>query len=157
MKVKELVVNALFIAIVFVATRYISVTNGIGYFHAGDGIIMAIAIVYGTRSGIIAGAIGMGLSDALSPYIVYTIPTIIVKTLMVLVLVFIYKKLLKEKHQYIATSIAGLVGVVGYFIFEFFYYGYATAAPMVIPNLLQASVVASAIALVLVPLLKRVK
>lgn len=158
MKVKELVLNALFIALVFVATRFIAITTPYGYFHAGDGIFFAIAIVFGLKSGVLAAGIGMGLSDFFSPYIVYTVPTLIIKSVMVIIIVVLVKKINNEKLNIIPMVLAGLVGVLGYFTFEFFYYNdLAAALSMVVPNILQSCVVAPLLATVLVPLLKRIK
>lgn len=158
MKVKELVLNALFIAIVFVSTRFLSFGVNVGTFHAGDGVIFAIAVVYGMRSGIIAGALGMGISDLISgAYAIYTVPTIIIKTVMVIVLIVMFKKLLREKFVFVATAFAGLVGAFGYFVFEFFYYDFSIAYSMIVPNILQASVVGTILAMILIPLLDRIK
>jgi len=154
---KDLTLNALLIALVFIATRYINISLPYGYFHAGDGFIYAIALTFGYKRGIVSGALGMGLADALSPYAMYTIPTIIIKALMVIVLVKLANKIKGDKISIIGMVIAGLVGTLGYFTFEYFYYGVEVATPMVVPNILQASVVATLLGSLLTPVFKRIE
>ena len=65
-----LVINALFIALTLVATMFINIRlpimgNG-GLIHLGNIPLFLAAIIYGRKTGAIAGAFGMGLFDLIS-------------------------------------------------------------------------------------------
>src|SRR6476620_7606029 len=69
-KTKALVLNALFIALTLVATMFINIKlpimgNG-GLIHLGNVPLFIAALVYGKKTGAIAGAFGMGLFDIIS-------------------------------------------------------------------------------------------
>lgn len=66
----DLVVTAMLIALVFVATLLLNIklpitANG-GLVHLGTGMLFVIAIVFGPKKGAIAAAVGMGLFDLFS-------------------------------------------------------------------------------------------
>ena len=66
-KTKALVINALFIALTLVATMFINIKlpimgNG-GLVHLGNVPLFIAALVYGKKTGAIAGAFGMAFFD----------------------------------------------------------------------------------------------
>ena len=75
-KTYDLVLTGIFAALIFVvtyATQFPFPTMGIGpkiLVHLGDAALYLSVIMIGTRRGTIASAIGMGLFDILSPYII---------------------------------------------------------------------------------------
>ena len=66
----HLVLSAMFITLVFVATLFLNIklpiaANG-GLVHLGSAMLFIIAILFGPKKGAIAGAFGMGLFDLVS-------------------------------------------------------------------------------------------
>lgn len=78
---KELTLYGLFIALVYVATRFINIpgpTPG-GLFHLGNVMFFTIAIVFGKKAGAVSGGIGMALFDITSSYFVWAPFTLIIR------------------------------------------------------------------------------
>ena len=50
-------------ALVFVGTYFFKIPSAFGYTHLGDCMIILTVCLFGTRRGVLAGAIGAGLSD----------------------------------------------------------------------------------------------
>lgn len=137
LSVKKLTMAGVMAALVFVMTYIPKVPVPItgGYVHLGDGAIFLATLLLGPL-GIPAAAIGSGLSDILGGYMVYAIPTIVIKGLVAL----IAWKFWKEGswlRAVIAFVAAELVMVVGYFAFESVMYGTAAAWGAVGPNCIQ--------------------
>lgn len=137
LSVKKLTMAGVMAALVFVMTYIPKVPVPItgGYVHLGDGSIFLATLLLGPL-GIPAAAIGSGLSDILGGYMVYAIPTIVIKGLVAL----IAWKFWKEGswlRAVIAFVAAELVMVAGYFAFESVMYGTAAAWSAVGPNCIQ--------------------
>lgn len=119
----NLVLGALFIALVFVVTKFLQIPNGIsgGFVSLGDTFIYIAASILPTPFAIAAG-FGAALSDATSASsIIYVLPDIIIKTL--IVLFFTYKNTnIINKRNVIALVLAGLTGLIGYFITDVILY-----------------------------------
>lgn len=82
-KTKQIVINALMIALVFVGTFSIRIPIPLteGYIHGGDSMIFLAAILFGWKTGAIAGGIGSALADLIG-YPHWVIPTLIIKSIM---------------------------------------------------------------------------
>ncbi len=118
-KMRLLTLSAVLCALVFVATAYlprIPVPNG-GYVHIGDAFIYLAAVLLPTPYACAVGAIGAGLADALTGYIIYVPGTVIIKALMALFFSSKSKKLVGTRN-FLATVPAGLVCVVGYYFYD---------------------------------------
>ena len=157
LSVKKLTMAGVMAALVFVMTYIPKVPVPItgGYVHLGDGAIFLATLLLGPL-GIPAAAIGSGLSDILGGYMVYAIPTIVIKGLVAL----IAWKFWKEGswlRAVIAFVAAELVMVAGYFAFESVMYGTAAAWSAVGPNCIQgvAGVALGLVCHALYPRLKR--
>lgn len=123
MKVKRLVMTAVFTALVFVTTAYIlhiPIPATGGYVHIGDAVIYLAAACLPLPYAIFTASVGAGLCDALfAP--VYVIPTIIIKA--ILVLFFTNKKdKIICKRNVIALVLAGVTGVLCYYAVDAFLY-----------------------------------
>ena len=75
-KTRAIVINALFIALTLVATMFINLRlpimgNG-GLIHLGNVPLFIAALVYGKKTGAIAGAFGMGLFDIISGWAIWS-------------------------------------------------------------------------------------
>ena len=67
---KELVIDAMLIALTYIFTAFVNLrlpiaANG-GLIHLGNVPLFLAAIIFGRRTGTLAGAFGMGLFDLLS-------------------------------------------------------------------------------------------
>ena len=81
----DLILTAMLIALVFVATLTLNIrlpiaANG-GLVHLGTGMLFIASILFGPKKGALAGAIGMGLFDLVSGWTLWAPFTIIARGL----------------------------------------------------------------------------
>lgn len=81
----DLILSAMLIALVFVATLTLNIklpikANG-GLVHLGTGMLFIASILFGPKKGAIAGAIGMGLFDVVSAWTLWAPITIVARGL----------------------------------------------------------------------------
>ena len=77
----KLALNALCIVLVFLSTRILQFPIPLGYAHLGNAVILLVAVYFGPVSGALAGGLGSALAD-LTSFPEWTLPTLLVKTLM---------------------------------------------------------------------------
>lgn len=156
-QIKNLVLAALMSALVLVATSFIKlpvpVTNG--YIHLGDGFILLGVAVLGPW-GVAAAALGSALADLMGGYVMYILPTALIKGAMALVALPFMKKSNNWLMAAAGCVLAELVMVAGYCLAETFMYGWAAAISAVGPNLVQAAG-GVAVAMVLMPVFNRLR
>ena len=157
--VQFLTVTAIFVALTYIFTAFINVrlpiaANG-GLIHLGNVPLFIGAIIFGKKTGAIAGGVGMGLFDLLSGWTLWAPFTFVIVALMG----FTVGKLTEdEKHQnfkwyVIAIAAACVIKVVGYYIAEVVIYGNPLAPVASIPgNLVQIGVAAVITLVVIAPL-----
>lgn len=162
--VKKIVLSAIFISLVFVAT-YIGVpwpfASG-GYMHLGTLVLLIIAITFGKEYGALAGGIGMGLFDLFSPYAMWAPGTFLVRMFMGYVVGMVAYDNKKEEQgtnliRNIVAIVAGAVIMIpGYYLYEAVFLTDFKAALGSIPgNLIQFTL--GAFSLVVVPIISRIK
>lgn len=142
---RGIILTGLVAALVFVATRSIQIPapGTFGYIHAGDSVIFLAPIILGWKRGAVAASIGAGLADLLSPYAVYTVPTLIIKAIMVFIIGVIIEKGLKEEAKITGRYIVGMIlagawMIFGYFVTEAIITGTIEAAvPTIAYNAIQ--------------------
>lgn len=145
--VKFLTITALFIALTYVFTAFVNVrlpiaANG-GLIHLGNVPFFLCAIIFGKKSGAIAGGVGMGLFDLLSGWTAWAPFTFVIVSLMG----FAVGAITEKHHGYgwnaLAMGVACIIKVVGYYIAEGIIYGNWLAPAASIPgNLVQIGVAA---------------
>jgi uncharacterized repeat protein (TIGR04002 family) len=117
-KVFKMVATAMFTAMIFVFTRFISVPVATGYVHFGDALVYLVASTLGGPWGFFAAAVGEALADITSGWLTYAPATLIVKALIALPFVLVNKK--SEKILTPLTALftipAGAITVGGYFV-----------------------------------------
>lgn len=157
--VQFLTVTAIFVALTYIFTAFINVrlpiaANG-GLIHLGNVPLFIGAIIFGKKTGAIAGGVGMGLFDLLSGWTLWAPFTFVIVALMG----FTVGKLTEdEKHQnfkwyVIAIAAACVIKVVGYYIAEVVIYGNPFSPAASIPgNLVQIGVAAVITLIVIAPL-----
>lgn len=145
---RDLTLYGLFIALVYVATRFINIpgpTPG-GLFHLGNVMAFTIAIVFGKKAGAISAAVGMALFDITSSYVVWAPFTFIIRLAMGYVIGSMAYKYQEGKikpiiFSFVGILIATVIMIVGYYIAEIILYG-SIYAPLqsVYGNLMQCVV-----------------
>ncbi len=116
--IKIIVFSGLFMALTVVMTAFIHVPVGNGYVHLGDSMIYLSSVLLPFPCGIIVGGIGGALSDLISGYAIYAIPTLIVKSINASCFYLLRARGEKmiSKRSIIALILSSIVTVVGYFI-----------------------------------------
>ena len=157
--VQFLTITAAFVALTYIFTAFINVklpiaANG-GLIHLGNVPLFIGAILFGKKTGAIAGGIGMGLFDLLSGWTLWAPFTLIIVGIMG----FTVGKLTEDpRHQnmkwyVIAIAVACVIKVVGYYIAEVILYHNLFAPVASIPgNLVQIGVAAVIVLVVITPL-----
>lgn len=136
-RVRKLVMSALFTALICVATMVIRIPSPTGgYVNAGDAVIILGAFLLGPVYGALAAGLGSALADILSGYVIYAIGTLIIKSLMGLCAAAIFKKL--TTAQLAAAAISGIAAetimILGYFLYSGVFLGFGLGAAADIPG-----------------------
>lgn len=157
--VKFLTITALSVALVYVFTAFINVRLPIaaagGLIHLGNVPLFIFAIIYGKKTGAIAGGVGMGLFDLLSGWTLWAPFTLVVVGLMGFAVGFITEKKQGYVWNVVAILVACAIKIVGYYIAEVVIYGNWAAPVASIPgNLVQIGVAAVIVLIVIEPLKK---
>ncbi|MCL2321168.1 MAG: ECF transporter S component [Oscillospiraceae bacterium] len=147
-KIVRLSLIGMFAAFIFVATMFIRIPAFTGYFNCGDGIILFSAMYLGYDA-IISASLGSALSDILSGYVIYAPATLIIKALMTFIAILLLHRIGKNRFgKIISFSIAEIIMVGGYFVYDSIIYSFAGALYNIGSNVLQA-IVAVILALIL--------
>lgn len=114
---------ALFAAMVYVTTTLIHLPVPMtgGYVHIGDAFIYLAAAMLPMPYAMAAGAVGAALADALGGYYLYVLPTLIIKALLVVPFSSRGANIISLRNV-IASVIASLIGIAGYFLTDWFLY-----------------------------------
>ncbi|WP_138205481.1 ECF transporter S component [Haloimpatiens lingqiaonensis] len=164
-KLKDMVISALLIALVFVATRFINIrlpiaVNG-GLIHLGNAMLFVAAIVFGGKKGAIAGAFGMGLFDLLSEWAIWAPATFIIRGVMGYIIGNMAnsndrngKKIL---WNLVGIILASIWMIVGYYVAEGILYGNWIAPATSIPGNITQLIIGAIIGIPLAAALKKTK
>ncbi|WP_236251329.1 ECF transporter S component [Peptoniphilus harei] len=122
-KVRDLVITSLFIALVYVFTWLVKIQlpfspNG-GLIHLGNVPFFLAAIFFDKRVGMTAGALGMGLFDLTSGWVLWSPMTVISALIMGYILNKMNYKNHNLKSLISSFILVALVKVVVYYIGEF--------------------------------------
>lgn len=159
-KTRAIIINALFIALTFVATMFINVRlpimgNG-GLIHLGNVPLFIAAIVYGKKTGAVAGAFGMGLFDLISGWAAWSPFTFVIVGIMGFTVGLISEKVPGNRVfvNSLAVACALIIKVVGYYFAEVILYGNWIQPFGSVPgNILQVAIAG----IIVVPLAERLK
>lgn len=129
-KIKLLILTGLFASIICLTTAYILHipigANG-GYVHIGDALIYIAATLLPRPYAMISAAIGAGMADLITGSVIWVIPTMIIKPLLVLFISSNSDKFINKKNI-ICTLIAGIIGMILYMVAEGIIFGNFLAA-----------------------------
>ncbi len=105
---KDIAIQGMMIALVFLGTFYFKIPTLFGYTHLGDCMLILAVGLLGTKKGAIAGAVGAGLADLIGGYTIWVVPTMAFKASWAIVMGFIAFNLLKNpKYSLWVGAIAG--------------------------------------------------
>lgn len=145
--VTDIAITGVCIALTLVATAFINIrlpiaANG-GLVHLGNVPLFLAAIIFGKKTGALAGAFGMGLFDLLSGWTLWAPFTFVVVGLMG----YTVGKITEHRKGFvwncIAVAAACLIKIAGYYIAEGIIYGNWITPVLSIPgNLVQIGVAA---------------
>ena len=140
-KINRIVIAALGMALVFLATYIIKIPNGIqGYFNLGDGFIVLFASLVSPFYAFLIGGLGSGLADIVGGYGIYFLPTLIIKGLEGFVVSYFVSTATSTTKRYTVYVLAGLWMVFGYFITDAYVnQSWLLSLTGVLPNLIQAA------------------
>ncbi len=141
---RTLTLNALSIALTAVATLTIRVPMPAtqGYINLGDAAIFTAALLFGPRTGGLAGGIGSALADLLGGYAHWAPFTLIIKGLEGILVGLLFRGSLRSGWGVAFAGLAALLGglwmITGYFLTETFLYGWQPALSALPGNGMQA-------------------
>lgn len=160
--IRSLTIIALFIAMTYVATWLINIRLPLvgqgGLIHLGNVPLFIGAMLFGKKTGMLAGSIGMGLFDLMSGWTAWAPFTFIIVGAMGFVVGwFGEKKPISNAtiNGIVSLVIALIIKVVGYYFAEVILYGnWIVPFGSVLGNVLQVGT-AAVVAIITVPLLKK--
>lgn len=161
-KTRELALDALFIAMTYVATWLLNIRlpfmGSGGLIHLGNVPLFVAAMLFGRRTGFLAGAFGMGLFDLLSGWTAWAPFTFIIVGAMGYTVGLISEKKVFKKNfanDVLCVIVAILIKIVGYYFAEVILYGNWIAPFGSVPgNIIQVGVAGIAV-LVFIPALRK--
>lgn len=119
--VRDITVTGAFIAMTLLFTAFVNVKLPFGYgglIHLGNIPLLLAALLYGRKTGCLAGAFGMALFDILSSWTIYAPCTFLVCGLMGYVVGRIAEHHTGKGYHILACGIALLIKLSGYYLFE---------------------------------------
>lgn len=153
MKVKDIVIIALFASMTFVTTAFVKVPIAYGYIHAGDIFIFTSCFFLKPKYAAVSAGVGSMFADltAGALYVIYMPVTLVVKAGMAFIAGMIMGRKTTLVRMLISFIPSALFMLAGYFVFEGFYYGWAAAVANIPLSLIQPAVgIAVAIPLILI-------
>ena len=156
-RVKSLAITAICLVLVYVVTSVVNIRlpfapNG-GLVHLGNVPLFVAAILFGKRTGMIAGGIGMGLFDLLSGWTLWAPFTLVIVGCMGFVVGAITEKRKNMGFIVLALIAACAIKIVGYYFAEVVIYGNWVVPFTSIPgNLIQIGVAAVITLIIIKPL-----
>ena len=160
LSLKRITKIAMMAAIIFVCTYTFKVPIAItgGYTHLGDCAIFAGVMILGRKDGTVAAAVGAALSDLLGGFLIWVIPTFVIKGIMAFVMGTVVEKILPEKkgNWLIGAILGGICQIIGYQLVKIVLISPATALAT-IPTITTQTVAGIIIAAVVITVLQSSK
>ena len=160
LSLKRITKIAMMAAIIFVCTYTFKVPIAItgGYTHLGDCAIFVGVMILGRKDGTVAAAVGAALSDLLGGFLIWVIPTFVIKGVMAFVMGTVVEKVLPEKkgNWLIGAVLGGICQIIGYQLVKIVLISPA-AALATIPTITTQTVAGIVIAAVVITVLQSSK
>ena len=162
-KTMEIIIDAMFIALVFTATWLINIRLPLvgsgGLIHLGNVPLFIGGMLFGRRTGAIAGAFGMALFDLMSGWTAWAPFTFVIVGAMGYVIGWIAEKKpfkMAMTNYVLSVMLAIVIKVAGYYFAEVILYGnWFTPFGSIPGNIIQVGV-AGIVALLCVEPLKKI-
>lgn len=159
---KKLVLAAMFAALSCVATMVIQIPSPMsGYVNLGDCFVLLGGVVLGSVWGFLAGGVGSMLADIISGYAHYAPGTFLIKGLMALAAVLIFKSLMsklpRSASYLIAATASEFIMIAGYFGYASIFLGKGIAAASSIPGNIMQGIFGVVSSFLLLKVLERTK
>lgn len=141
-RTQRFVMASLLAALTCVVTMMIKVPSPLkGYLNLGDCVVLIAGWMLSPMYGFLAAGLGSALADLFAGYVTYVPATFVVKGVMALVAFYGYKlmhrKLGNLTARIISGTIAEIVMIMGYFLFEGFLYGFEPSLVNIPANAVQ--------------------
>ena len=140
---RKTIMASMFAALCCVATMIIKIPSPMlkGYMNLGDSVVLLSGFMMTPLYGFLAAGIGSALADIFLGYSVYIPATFVIKGSMALSAHFIFKALQKKTGntpaRIISGTVAEIIMVLGYFMFEGIIYGFAPASVNIPASIMQ--------------------
>ena len=144
MHIRYMILASLFAAMIYILTAVVHIPTQQGYVHIGDGAIYLAASLLPAPYAVAAAAIGAGLSDYLSGFALWVLPTAIIKALTVLSFSPDRSRIICRRNI-IGLFPAAVICVGGYYLSGSLLYGSFIASLADIPGNITQSVISSAL------------
>ena len=153
---RDLALCAMMTAVIFVFTYMFKIPIPNGYIHLGDCFIFIAVLLLGRRKGSIAGALGAALADLTGGYMMWILPTFVIKAVMAYVMGSITEIFMKNaRNGFIVGALAGgCVQVVLYTAMNMILFGTSYAVVSCVSDIVQTTAAVASVT-VIFPLLKR--
>lgn len=153
---RELCLTAVMTALVFLATFVPRIPIPLGYAHLGDAVIFLLALTIGRREALVAACLGSALSDVLGGFLLWAVPTLIIKFVMADI---VWRIAGRGEAGRVRTVLAFLASSVwmafAYTVFGAALYASVAAGLASTPGLLMEGLVNTVAALIVLPALQK--
>lgn len=154
---QELCMTAVMTALVFLATFVPHIPIPLGYAHLGDAVIFLLALLLRRRDALFAACVGSALSDVLGGFALWALPTLVIKFLMVEVVCRVAGSAPGTARTAAAFLASSLWMAAAYTAFGALLYASVAAGLASAPGLLMEGAVNTAVALLVLPALRRLR
>ena len=117
---RTICLSAVFMAIICVATMAVQIPIPLGYAHLGDCMVLLAAVFLDSKYAVIAAAVGSMLADFVTGFLIWCVPTFIIKGAMVLIYVCTFRR---TGNIITSSALALLFMVAGYTVTGGMLYG----------------------------------
>ncbi len=155
-QIQSLTITAVSIALTYVFTAFINIrlpiaANG-GLIHLGNIPLFIAAMLFGRKTGLFAGGIGMALFDLLSGWTIWAPFTLIIVGLMGYVVGAVCEKHREYSWKVLALFLALVIKIAGYYIAEVILYGSLLSPVSSVPgNVIQILAAAVIVLMIIEP------
>lgn len=119
---KNIAIISLYAALIFTSIQFLRFPLGHQFIHIGNALVVVGVLIFGSKKGALAAALGLGIFDILNGYAAEVWITILESLIVCLVLHFYFEKGLKGKDTTSAIISVALVAALTKIILNLFKY-----------------------------------
>lgn len=153
---KDMVKCGMMAALIFIFTYTFKIPAPNGYTHLGDCFILLSVLILGKERAALAGGVGAALADMIGGYMVWVVPTFLIKAIMAYVMGLVVEKWMPDiKLNYIIGAVlGGILQIILYTIVKMPLFGIAYAITR-LPGLVVQTVAGIVLTAVIVAVLHK--